>query len=136
MYLTNIKADLDVGGEAEVEATATIIGNSTVLQANDILDFISPIADVNSSVIVIKTVENGENEEDVESFRNRIQVFERTRPQGGAVPDFIAWTLEVPEIVGAMIIPVQKVNDPVKVYPIADEKTGSRIPDEEKYRKF
>uniref|UniRef100_UPI003F4BEEBA baseplate J/gp47 family protein n=1 Tax=Brachyspira catarrhinii TaxID=2528966 RepID=UPI003F4BEEBA len=132
IYLTNIKADLDVGGEAEVEATATIIGNSTVLQADDILDFISPIADVNSSVIVIKTIENGENEEDVESFRNRIQVFERTRPQGGAVPDFIAWTLEVPEIVGAMIIPVQKVNDPVKVYPIADEKTGSRIPDEEK----
>lgn len=132
IYLTNIKVDLDVGGEAEVEAAASIIGDSTVLQPDGILDFVSPIADVNSSAVVLKTIENGEDDEDIESFRNRIEVFEKTRPQGGAVSDFILWTLEVPEIVGAMIIPVQKVNDPVKVYPIADEKTGSRIPSDEK----
>lgn len=132
IYLTKNKTQLDVGGEGKIEIVSTIIGKNTILPEGETLTFISPISNIDSNAVVEKTIEEGEDEEAIETYRNRIQVFERTRPQGGAVPDFIAWTLEVPEIADAMIIPVQKVNDPVKVYPIADEKTGSRIPDEEK----
>lgn len=132
IYLTKNKTQLDVGGEGKAEIVSTIIGKDTILQEGETLTFISPISNIDSNAVVEKIIEEGEEEEAIETYRNKIQVFERTRPQGGAVPDFILWTLEVPEIVGAMIIPVQKVNDPVKVYPIADEKTGSRIPSDEK----
>ena len=132
IYLTQNKTQLDVGGEGKAEIISTIIGNDTILQVGETLTFISPISNIDSNAVVEEIIQEGEDEEAIETLRNRIQTYERTRPQGGAVPDFIAWTLEVPEIVDAMIVPVQKVNDPVKVYPIADEKTGSRIPDEEK----
>lgn len=132
IYLTKSKTKLDIAGEGKAEIISTIIGNDTILPEGETLTFISPIANIDSNAVVEKTIEEGEEEEAIETLRNRIQTYERTRPQGGAVPDFILWTTEVPEIADAMILRATQDDRTVTVYPIADESTGSRIPDEKK----
>ena len=132
IYLTKSKTKLDIGGEGKAEIISTIIGNDTILPEGETLTFISPIANIDSNAVVEKTIEDGEEEEAIETLRNRIQTYERTRPQGGAVPDFILWTTEVPEIADAMILRATQDDRTVTVYPIADESTGSRIPDEKR----
>ena len=43
------------------------------------LTFISPISNIDSNAVVEEIVKEGEDEEAIETLRNRIQVFERTR---------------------------------------------------------
>ena len=134
IYITRSKTKLDIAGEGKAEIISTIIGNDTILSKGETLTFISPISNIDSNATVDEIIKEGEDKEATETLRNRIQVYEKTRPQGGAVPDFILWTTEVPEIYGAMILRATQDDRVVTVYPIADENTGSRIPDEEKLK--
>lgn len=102
--------------------TAGDIGN---LDNGAIVSLATPQTGVDNDATIASTVTTGEDEEDIEVFRARIETREKNRPQGGAIPDYINWALEVAGIVKAFAF--NTAPGTVTVYPLI-ALTGTRIP--------
>jgi uncharacterized phage protein gp47/JayE len=91
------------GGTATVSVTcltAGIIGN----QANGTaMALVSPLSGINSSAVVASTVLDGVDRESVAQFRSEVLNRIANKPQGGAVPDYVIWSLQVPGVVKVFV---------------------------------
>ena len=130
IYITNKNIIINEDGEANVNIESTIHGENTALSVGIELSLISPIASVDTFVTVTKIIVKGENTENIEDLRSRISTFERAKPQGGAIPDFINRALEVASITKAFVLRPSINNRIVTVYPLVSGK--ERIPSDEK----
>lgn len=119
-------------GSATVEMRAADAesGESANVDAGLALTIVAPIAGIDPEGLVASTVRTGEDVEDVETFRSRILLRQRTPPQGGAVPDWIAWTLEVPGVTAAL--PLRTAPGEIAVYPLVGRTFEDRLPSYEK----
>ena len=132
IYITNKEYIIKENGEILAEATATSTGSHTALPINTILELVSPIAGIENECAITKIIFLGNDIENIENYRLRVSQFERARPQGGAIPDFVNWTLEVPGITFAFIQTPKIDNRTVTVYPLTDGSGGTRIPSKQK----
>jgi len=130
IYITEKNIFLDADGVASVEAVSTIHGEFTALSVGIELTLISPIASVDTFAIVTNIVVKGENTENIEDLRSRISTFERAKPQGGAIPDFVNRALEVASITKAFVVRPSINNRIVTVYPLVSG--NDRIPNDAK----
>lgn len=114
-------------GTAAITATALVTGADTSREAGDEIQIVSPLAGVDDVATVTATTVSGTDVEDIETLRARIVARQQIRPQGGAIPDYVAWALEVPGIVKAFAF--LDVPGYVDVYPLVATTGAARIPD-------
>lgn len=81
---------------------------------------------------VISVLVLGSDAESIEEYRTRIAAYEKSRPQGGAIPDFISWATEVDGISNAFVKTPYTDNRRVTIYPLTNESGDKRIPSDEK----
>jgi uncharacterized phage protein gp47/JayE len=72
------------------------IGN---LEAGDIVSFANPLPNVATDAVILARTVDGEDAEDVETYRARVLERFRARPQGGAYADYRIWGEEVAGVV-------------------------------------
>lgn len=111
-------------GVATAQVEALTSGADTTLEPGDALALPSPLAGVTGAVVA-SVIEEGEDEEDLETYRSRIEFRMRNQPQGGAAADYIRWAMEVAGIVGGH---VKLVGTDVIVYPLAALTGSARVP--------
>jgi uncharacterized phage protein gp47/JayE len=114
-------------GTATITIDALTTGDATNLANGSIVSLVTPIAGVDTDATIASTVTSGADIEDIEAYRLRVLQRLQQRPQGGAIPDYIAWSLEVPGIVRAFV----ELSAPgeVTVYPLEEISGADRIPD-------
>lgn len=116
-----------ISGATTGNFVALSTGATTSLDNGTQLQLVTPQTGVNRVATVTSTVLSGEDAESISNFRSRIITRQQNPPQGGAIPDWILWTVEVPGISEA------KVDRPaagsVTVYPLTeDPNPANRIP--------
>lgn len=121
------------GGTAMISVTALTAGSSSNVSTSEKISLVTPIAGVARDATVTGTATQGEDIEDIEDFRVRVITRLSTRPQGGAVPDYVLWALEVPGIVKAFAFRTtpSPTSATVSVYTL-QSLTSNRIPDSSK----
>jgi uncharacterized phage protein gp47/JayE len=95
------------GGVAILLFTADEEGDSYNESAGVTLTFVSPIAEVSTSVTVGSAgIIGGVNTESDDDYRNRLLARKRQPPHGGADFDYVDWALEVSGVTRAWCIPL------------------------------
>lgn len=124
VYQVTTAVDI-AAGVATVEVECLTAGAAGNLDNGEPLTLSSTIAGIDSVATVTDTTTTGENAESVESFRAQVQEREANQPQGGAVPDYVQWQLEVTGIVKAFAHRITAGF--ATCYPLIS-LTGTRIP--------
>lgn len=107
--------------------TSGVAGN---LSASDTLATVVPQTGLDDPITVDSVATSGEDLEDLEVFRNRVQLRQRTPPQGGATPDYVLWAREVSGITNAL---AWRTNPgEVTVYCLSGSTFATRLPDSTK----
>jgi uncharacterized phage protein gp47/JayE len=120
-------ASVDIAaGVAAITLMAMTAGSAANIANGQIVAIGSPLAGVGDQASVTATTTAGEDQEDLETYRQRIMQRMANRPQGGAAPDYISWALEVAGVVKAFAF--RTAAGEVTVYPL-QALTGVRIPD-------
>ena len=96
-------------------------------QAGAELQLVRPITGITGNAVVGDTITQGKNSESLEEFRNRISDFQRAKPQGGSIPDWVAWTKEVSGVVD--VIAERTAPNQIRVYPTVGTTLENRMPD-------
>lgn len=115
-------------GVATVQIEALTLGEEPSLSVSDTLTEASPTAGLDPVITVSAIVQSGQDSESLENFRNRVDIRQKQPPQGGAVADYVLWSLEVPGIGEAY--PSRPSPGFINVYPLTnDPDPVNRIPD-------
>ena len=85
-----------------VEVEALLPGSGGNLEAGDVLNFVSPVAGVDSAAECLG-VSGGTDAETDEELRTRLLERARERPAGGAAQDYVAWAKEVAGVTRAWV---------------------------------
>lgn len=113
-------------GTVEIAVECLTAGEDGNLEIGEILNLVTPIPGATGEATVNATVVTGEDQEDIEDYRDRILIRLRNRPQGGAAPDWVLWTREVPGIVKAFAF--RTAPGTVTAYPLVAVTGDSRLP--------
>lgn len=120
------------GGVASGDVKCLSTGEAGNLVAGSEITILKPISGLDNQATIDATVTEGEDQEDIEDYRGRIQDREKLPPQGGALVDYVAWAKEVAGITRAFAFANREVSTIppgyVSVYPIQDNDPVSRIP--------
>lgn len=94
------------GGTASLQVAARAPGLAGVAEAGVKLTFVSPIAGVAALALVAGAgLAGGAEEESDELLRERLLARIRKAPEGGALHDYVNWTMAVPEVSRAWVFP-------------------------------
>ncbi|NIZ41500.1 baseplate J/gp47 family protein (plasmid) [Entomospira entomophila] len=122
----------------EIEASGTAIVSLVALDDGALpvvssLTLTRSIAGVENTLAVESWL-SGSDAESLVAFRSRMISLRRNRPQGGAISDYLAWSLEVEGI--ARVLVLSRQMGVVLVYPLASLTGEDRLPTEEKRRQL
>ena len=93
-------------GQAIVSVAAVSAGAASAAPADTPLTFVSPIAGVAAQALVgVAGLTGGADAEGDEALRERLLARLRQAPEGGALHDYVRWTLEVPEVTRVWVFP-------------------------------
>lgn len=85
-------------GTASDGITCLTAGDAGTLTVGSVVTILSPISGIDNQATISAIVIEGEDEEDIENYRGRIQAREKLPPQGGSLNDYRAWAREVADI--------------------------------------
>lgn len=94
-YELDAEATVPAAGTVAATITATTAGEAGQLAAGDTVTLATPVAGVSSTVEVTSVAVEGEDQEEVEDYRQRVIDEWQTPAQGGNVNDFISWAKSV-----------------------------------------
>lgn len=115
------------GGTVTVSLESLSTGQDVGLEENAELSWSTPGTGLDSTLTVVSTTQEAEDKESTSSFRSNILSVQQNKPQGGAIPDFITWALEVSGI-GECFVDRPSVGY-VNVYPLIDgDDPEDRLP--------
>ena len=114
------------GGVATITVKCLTPGVSGNQANGTVLTLVAPISGVNSTATVASTVATGVDRESVSSWRSQVMIRIAYRPQGGAIPDYVGWALEVPGVAFALV--KSPSAGTVSVYPIQALTGIARVP--------
>lgn len=93
-------------GTATLPVKALLAGEVANIPAGTALTFESPIAGVvSTATVAVGDISGGNEEEDLEEFRDRFFLRLREPPEGGADQDYEAWALAVAGVTRAWVYP-------------------------------
>lgn len=107
-YVTSGEVILDGNGEGTVRLVAIQSGATPNVEVGDIVSLNSTIAGVESEATVSSIETIGENEEDLELYRQRILNRIQLPPLGGSANDYIQWALEVAGVTRSWVLPLNQ----------------------------
>lgn len=122
------------GGVAEFVVEALEAGAASNADDGSIFKFVYILPGVNSDAVVVGTETTGEDQETVEAYRDRILIRQGTPPQGGAAPDWILWTREVPGVV--KVVTERVAPGDIVVYPLVGLTYDDRLPTYDKLQEI
>jgi uncharacterized phage protein gp47/JayE len=93
---TSVGAVVGGDGTAVVSLAATSKGSSTNKEAGDTLTFSAPTGTLVAQAVLVADLVNGSDQEEDKDFQPRLKARITDPPQGGAIADYVAWTLEIP----------------------------------------
>lgn len=106
IYITDEAGTL-VGGAITIAITAQLTGVDGNQSVATILTFVSPIDGIDANTTVdSEGLNDGEDIEDVEDWRNKLLARKRNPPHGGAESDYVQWQLEVDGVTRAWSFPL------------------------------
>ena len=118
-----------VAGAATATITASEAGVAGNTPAGSSLTLVSPIAGVNSAMVVAAGgLTGGADIEPDESLRERLLLRIQEPPHGGAAHDYVAWALEVAAVTRAWCYPGHLGLGTVGVTFVCDDQDGGIIP--------
>lgn len=118
------------GGTLEAAIRGVVGGTTENTPAGSVLTFTTPIEGVSSTAVVgAAGLANGSDLESDAELLDRLLVRLRNPPQGGAFADYLAWTLEVPGVTRAFVLPSHIGAGSVGVSFAVDDDPTSPIPD-------
>lgn len=123
-------AETDEFGSTTTDIQALTAGTAGNVPIGDTVTLVKPVAGIDNAATVTATVQTGEDTEELETFRDRIILRQQLPPQGGSIPDWIAWTLEVPGVIRALV--TSPVAGSVVVYALVGTTVDDRKPDASK----
>lgn len=126
----NETAETISGGTASLVLACLTSGDSGNLVAADELTQVVPLDGLDDPVTVDSTATTGEDQEDLEVFRNRVLLRQRTPPQGGSTPDFVLWAREVSGVTAALAW--RTAPGEVTLYCLVGSTFATRLPDSSK----
>lgn len=126
-YRTTEDATIDSSGVIEIPIEALEAGANGNVPADSIVNFLEPITGVHSLNNNKKT-EGGIDEEDDDTYRERILLTNRTRSFTGNKADYIRWAKEITGVGEVLIVPEWDGPGTVKV--LIASSTGS-VPSQE-----
>lgn len=130
LVLLTETAETVAGGTVTLTLKSTIVGTAGNLLVGDSVSIVTQIAGLDSESTIDTILQNGEDLEDLEIFRDRIRDARRTPPQGGATPDWVKSAREVPGVVRAFAF--RTAPGEVTVYPLTGFNADDRLPDSPK----
>jgi uncharacterized phage protein gp47/JayE len=107
-------------GAATVAASANAAGAAGNTAAGSVITLGVAIAGVQSTGTVATAFTNGTDIETVEAFRSRMLQVYQAPPQGGAVSDYLLWSLQAPGVTRAWCTPNGMGPGTVVVYVMMD----------------
>lgn len=111
---------------------AVIAGSAGALSAGDKLTLISPLAGVNTQVIVAADgITGGADIESFDSWRDRIMARRARTPRGGAEGDWVEWAMQVPGVTRAWEVPLGMGPGTIVVYIMADDAPDGPLPSQQ-----
>ena len=117
-------------GSATVPVTAVNAGLAGNLDANEVLTFESPIANIDSTVTVDASgLAGGDDVEKTEDFRTRLKERISAPPQGGNDPDYVGWAKTVLGVTRVWVYRHEDGLGTVKIRFVRDNDTPSIFPD-------
>ncbi len=121
-YQTTADATLTAGA-ATLSISCTSVGSGTDLAVGQTLAFVTPIANVNSTVTVSAAVVGGFDAETVEAWRGRLIARVQQPPMGGSVSDYVEWAMSVSGVTRAWAYPGWTGGGTVGVTFMMDDRT-------------
>lgn len=115
-----------VGGVATLSLLALTSGEIGNLAIGSTLSISQSIPNIDGIATVTAISTEGEDQESIELYRDRVMLRYQERPQGGSLIDYRTWAKEVEGITRAFAFRVSPGF--VTVYPIEDTNPVSRIP--------
>jgi uncharacterized phage protein gp47/JayE len=94
--VASVGASIGGGGSVDVNVAAISTGLATNKIAGEVLTFSAPPVNVDATATLVLALTGGTDAEDIEAYRARLLAHIGDPPQGGAVPDYIEWALQVP----------------------------------------
>ena len=95
-----------VNGIAQVLVRCLSAGSIGNIAADEVLSLISPIAGIQSSIVVLaEDAINGQDQEEIEYWRERILLKIRQPPHGGNEADYKSWALSIPGVTRVWVYP-------------------------------
>lgn len=118
------------GGTATIPVEAVEAGESGNTDADVVLSFSSPIANVDSTVeVTVNALTGGADEESDESLESRLLDRIQQPPHGGNENDYLQWMSEIPGITRAWVYPLEGGVNNVTVRFMMDTTYDDGIPE-------
>ena len=112
IYITDEMKSLE--SEIEIiEITCNVPGTAGSLQIGDVLNFVSPLGNVEKKAIVTGIIHDGTNDESEADYRYRVVNRYRMQPQGGSLADYRIWASGIPGVL--QTYPYADTNSPAGV---------------------
>jgi uncharacterized phage protein gp47/JayE len=131
-YVYSLMSDVTIPtGQTSVIGTieSLTVGTQVNIPVGTILSLVTPDDNFDNNVTVLTVEILGVDSEETEDYRNRILQAKKNIPQGGAISDYVKWSLEVLEITRAFVFRTSP--GIIFIYALTDNLT-SRIPTAEK----
>lgn len=96
-YTTDVLAG-EIDGAIEVTMTADATGPGSSVEVGELIALGAPEAGVYSPGLVIEVIQDGADEEDIESWRTRLLDRVQQQPKAGAAGDYFDWAKETPGV--------------------------------------
>lgn len=119
----SVQGQDEITQDAQVVITAENPGSDTNLEDGDVLNFSTPLANVDSSVTVLNTVTEGEDVESDDLLRTRLLNRIQQPPSGGNANDYIQWAISVAGVTRAWVFPEWLGDGTVGVSFVQDDET-------------
>lgn len=98
VYITTAEEFISPG-TVTLSIVAGTMGDTGNLIVSDVLDIVSPLAGVALQATVSAVTTDGDDAEDIETYRQRVLNAYQKKPQGGASADYEQWALEAPNVI-------------------------------------
>lgn len=115
-----------VNGSITVTLEAQTSGPDGNINPEQILHITNPLEGVPDTATVETVLVTGSSAEKIEAYRRRVLLKYQQKPQGGALPDFVSWALEVEGIVDAL--PYLFTTGVITLYLVGEGSGRSRTP--------
>lgn len=121
-YELDAEVIIPIGGSIIGKLVAITPGTDSNMDVGGKLNLVSPIANINSEVIISEIITIASNQETIDSLRARLLNRMQLPPLGGSANDYITWAKEVGGVTRSWVLPLYTGPGTVAVSFVTDDE--------------